>query len=82
MNGYGQMSRIRFKVRVRGEYRQSEALANGTNQKIHTASRHALGPTRVEKLRSLLVVDPENGNVVEVGESFPNALEVPLLANS
>jgi len=30
----------------------------------------------------LLVVDPENGNVVEVGESFPNALEVPLLANS
>ena len=75
------MPRIHFEVGVRGENRQSKPLGDRANEQVHTTSRHTIGPTQVEELCSLLRVSRENGDVVEVRESFANALEVTLQPN-
>ena len=78
----GDMPRILFKIGIRGEYRQVEALGCRTDEQVHTTTRHTTGPTQVEELCSLLIVGREHGVVFEVGEFFANALEVPLQPNS
>jgi len=78
---YGHVSRVGWEIRIGREDREIKPVGYRAYEKVDSASGHATRPASVEKTRGLLVVRSENGNIIEVGQALPEALEVRLEAD-